>query len=133
MQLHILLLADHAYIDNTTGKLYILGAFNNIGMPQFPGRHEKMTLVVRISSDVTDSTSEQLLTVVLMDEDGEEVLKLSTPFTMRIAPDGSRPHFSMIGELGGVVFKHPGKYVFRVYVGDDELGSSPIDIVATGR
>lgn len=133
MQLHILLIADHAYNDNLTGKLYVLGAFSKIGMIEFPGRHEKMALVVRIGADVTDLTSEQLLTAILMDEDGEEILKLSTPFAIGIAPDGSRPHFDMIGELGGVVFPRPGKYVFRIYVGDDELGSTPIDIVAMRR
>ncbi|CUS05369.2 protein of unknown function [Candidatus Promineifilum breve] len=133
MHLHILLTADHAYIDNATGKLYVLGAFNNIGVPQFPWRYEKMALVVRIGSDVTDRTNEQILTAILMDEDSQEILKLSIPFTLGIAHDGTRPHFDMIGELAGVIFPQPGKYVFRIYVGDDELGSTPIDITALKR
>lgn len=130
MHLHILLTADHAYIDNATGKLYILGAFNNISVAQFPCRHEKMALVVRIGSDVTDRTNEQILTAILMDEDSHEILKLSIPITLSIARDGTRPHFDLIGELGGVIFPQPGKYIFRIYVGDDELGSTPIDITA---
>ena len=133
MQLLVLLTADHAYVDNTTGKLYVLGAFNNIGMAQFPGRHGKMALVVRIASEFTDPTTEQLLTAVLMDEDSVEVLRFEAPFVMTIAPDGSRPYFNLIVELGGVLFPKPGKYLFRVSVGDDDLGSTPIDIVDLRR
>lgn len=133
MRLLILLAADHAYIDNTTGKLYVLGAFNSIGVSQFPGRHDKMALVVRIASEVTDPTTEQTLTALLMDEDGRQILKFESPFTLPIASDGSRPYFSLIVEISGILFPQPGRYALRITVGEDELGSTPIDIVEMKR
>lgn len=133
MQLLILLTADHAYIDNLTGKLYVLGAFNQIIASKFPVRHEKMALVVRIAAEVTDSTTEQTLTSLLMDEDGREILKFEGPFTLPIASDGSRPYFNLIVEVSGVLFPQPGRYLFRISVGDDVLGSTPIDIAEMKR
>lgn len=133
MQPLILLVADHAYIDNLTGKLYVLGAFNNIGMKQFPGRHERMSLVIRIGAELGDSTEERTLAVILMDEDADEVLKLTLPFALPINPDGSRPYFDMVGELGNVIFPRPGRYVFRIYAEDNEIGSIPVDITQFGQ
>lgn len=133
MQLLTLLTADHAYIDNATGKLYVLGAFNKISMTRFPGRQEKMALVVRVSSEVTDPTTEQTLVANLMDEDGREILKFEAPFKMSIASDGSRPYFTVIVELGGLLFPQPGRYVLKISVGDDELGSTPIDILEVNQ
>lgn len=133
MQLLVLLTADHAYTDNVTGKLYVLGSFNRILPTQFPHRHDKMAVVIRIASEVADLTDEQRLTGVLMDEDGREILKFQGPVVFPIASDGSRPYLNLIIELAGIVFPQPGKYEFRVRVGDVDLGSTPIDVVKSGQ
>ena len=129
MKLLILLTADHAYIDSMTGKLYVLGAFNVVYVSKVPAQHDRMSLVIRVTASLGDRTDEQMLTAILMDEDGGEILKLAAQFRLPISSDGSRPYFDMVGELGGVVFPHPGKYVFRVYIDDEEVGTTPIDIV----
>lgn len=131
MQPLVLLISDHAYIDKGTGKLYILGAFNALHARQAPVRHERMSLVIRIAADFGDHTKPRMLTVILMDEDAEEILKLSVPFTLPVAPDGDRPHFDLVGELENVIFPRFGRYVFRVYVEDDEIGTIPVDVIET--
>lgn len=129
MQPLVLVISDHAYIDRGSGKLYILGTFNVIQGRQIPVVHERMSLVIRIAADLGDHAEERLLTVILMDEDAEEVLKLTVPFTLPMIPDGTRPYFDLVGELGNVIFPRFGRYVFRIYVEDDEIGSIPVDVV----
>jgi hypothetical protein len=133
MKLLILLTADHAYVDNSTGKLYVLGAFNQIGAREFPTRHTKLALVTRITSEITDFTSDQLFTVILVDEDGQEILKFEAPIAMPIRKDGNRPHLDTILEIAGILFPEAGAYEFRVSVGDELLGTTPIDIVEIGQ
>ena len=129
MKLLILLTADYAQNESATGKLYVLGAFNRIYTTQLPARHNRMALVTRVSSDVTDITGEQILTASLVDEDGHEILKTEVPFVMPIDSDGSRPHRDIIIEIGGALFPHAGAYEFIISAGDEPLGSTPIDII----
>ena len=129
MKLLILLTADYAQIEGATGKLYVLGAFNRIYAAQLPTRHARMALVARISSEVSDSTGELILSSMLVDADGQEILKFEAPFSMSISRDGSRPYYDLVVEIGGILFPHAGTYEFKVSVGDEILGSTPIDII----
>jgi hypothetical protein len=126
MKLLILSIADHAYIDNATGKIYILGAFNRItplASATFPLRHSVMMLVTKLASDPLE-TGEYLLGIALADEDGNELLRINQPFKMRPSQGGLPSEFNVVVELRDIVFPRAGEFQFRIEVDNEPLGNT---------
>jgi hypothetical protein len=122
----ILSIADHAYIDSATGKIYILGAFNRISLlagANFPIRHRLMTLVIKLASELLE-TGEHLLGVALADEDGNELLRLNQPFEMRPSQGGIPSEFNVLLEIRDIVFHKAGEFQFRIEVDNELLGDT---------
>ena len=122
----ILSIADHAYIDNATGKIYILGAFNRISLlagANFPIRHRLMTLVIKLASELFE-TGEHLLSVALADEDGNELLRINQQFEMRPSQGGIPSEFNVLLEIRDIVFDKAGEFQFSVDVDNEPLDNT---------
>jgi hypothetical protein len=86
MKLLILSVADHAYIDNATRKLYILGAFNRIAASKkqnLPLILQAMTVVVKLGAEL-EEVGEHTLVISLANEDGKELFRVQHPFVVNI-------------------------------------------------
>jgi hypothetical protein len=129
MKLMMCVTADYASIDTGTGKLNILGAFTRITAKQFPARHNRMALVVKIGPELGDHPDPRELSVVLVDEDGTDYLRVSMPFQLPHGDRGVRPEFNAVLELNNLEFPRPGIYEFRVYVDGEMQGQTSIQLV----
>lgn len=129
MKLTISLVADFAYVDTATNKLYILGTFTNINVAHFPTVHRRLVVVIQIKPELGDHAEEHNMRVLMTDPDGTDLVQFTTPFQLPYAQIGPRPSYNMIVELNNLPFPGPGTYQFTVDVDDDELGVIPIEVV----
>lgn len=132
MDVDLALLADAATVD-AAGKLNILGIFDRIGLPSFPGRHRRMALVLRFRAGL-DEAGRHELTIVLKDPSGEEVVRANGALQMRASGSAAREGIRVpqVFNLDGVLFKEPGPYAFDIRVDGEHHASVPLRVVATG-
>jgi hypothetical protein len=129
MKIATLLTADYASIEQPLGKLHILGAFTRILARQFPCVHARMALVIKLKPDLGDHANQRQLDVVLIDEDGTELMRFAVPFEFRYGKQGIRPEFSAVLELNQLHFPRPGLYEFVIYVDHEQQGSTSIELI----
>jgi len=129
MKLLMLITADHASIEQPTGKLNILGAFRNILAANFPAKHRAMSVVIKIGGELGDNQEEHTLGIGIADEDGNNLFQVEGPFSLPHVPAGIQPEHNVVLELRDFVFPHPGIYQINVSV-DNEWKEST-DIVLT--
>ena len=112
MKLDLALIADAATVDGS-GKLNILGIFDQIAAEEFPARHERMCLVLRFIASPAE-TGEREVDLVIRDPEGEELARLSGTVGLGgfSGPDGVR--IPQILHLDGFVFPTPGLYSLDV-------------------
>lgn len=120
MKVLMLIVADHASVEPSTGKLNILGAFRQIQAAAFPTQHPAMSVVTKIGGEYNDKPNPHTLSISLTDEDGHELLNISGPFDMPRADPGIQPEFNTVIELRGIVFPHPNTYSFVVRIDDED-------------
>ena len=125
MQLEILLVADYANVSRN-GKLNVMGIFRDINAPRFPVKHPLMHLIVKLRADLGETDVSRVLTVMLMDEDAKEMMKLSNNFKFPRQVRGRQSEFNAILRFTDLVFPSPGVYVFVVLVDNDHKGELPI-------
>lgn len=128
MDLLLFLAADYATVD-ASGKLNILGAFNTIKAAQYPTQHQLMHLVVRLQPAYGEYGDTRQLRIVLVDEDGTELVQVAGDFELPKVKGGERPEFNAVIALRDLVFPHPGKYEFRLYIDKDQKRELPIRLV----
>jgi hypothetical protein len=120
MKVLMLIVADHASVEPGTGKLNILGAFRQIQAAHFPVQHHTMYLVIKLGGETGDKPNPHTLFVSFADEDGHELLNISTPFKMPRVNPGIQPEFNAVMEFRDLVFPHPGAYSFAVRVDKED-------------
>lgn len=129
MEARILLVADFASVD-ATGKLNVIGAFNQIWARGFPVVHPQMSLVVRLVAELGEFDQPRNLSIVLWDEDGNEVWKTpDVTFQVKKPESGKRAEHNAIISLQGMTFQKPGAYSFNVYVDREFRGTIPVDLL----
>jgi hypothetical protein len=129
MKITTLLTADHASVEQATGKVHILGAFTRIFAEQFPCIHRRMAVVIKLRPDLGDHANERELALVLKDENGIELMRFSVPFTFNYGDLGVRPEFNAVLELNNLHFPKAGLYEFEVYVDDQLQGGTSIELI----
>lgn len=128
MELLTILAADYANIAQG-GKLNVMGIFRNIYATSFPARHLSMILVVKLGADIGEFDDDRSLTIKLMDQDGNELMRFSSPIKIPKPSGGQRPEVNAILQINEIVFPQPGRYQFSVQVDKDFKGSLPIDVI----
>ena len=127
----ILSIADQAYMDNITGKLYITGAFNRIHLrpgTNFPIRHQSMTLVIKLASEFTDRLGEHAISITLLDGDDKELLRVDQTFVIKRHQGGLPSESNFLLEIRDIVFHKSGEYQFSIDI-DDEFFDSTVLVV----
>ncbi len=133
MEIDLALLADAATVDGT-GKLSVLGIFDQIAAAGFPARHGRIALVLRFSTamgEVGDHTVEIRLT----GPGSAEVLriegKMGIPEGVPLPPSGHRN--AQVLNLDGVIFPVPGMYSFEISLDGEHRLSIPLTVSQVGR
>lgn len=131
MDIDLALLADAATID-AAGKLNILGIFDRIAVPAFPGRHRRMSLVLRFRAGF-DEVGRHDLDIVLKSPDGEEVVRAGGSFQLGASGAAAREGIVVpqVFNLDRVVFRTPGTYGFDIRVDGEHHVTVPLRVVAT--
>ncbi len=122
------LLADAATLDSS-GKLYILGVFDQINVARFPARHQRMSVVLRMSGGGED-IGQHKLTIRLKDPGGEEMFAASGEINVAsgrsIVERGIRvPH---VLNIDGVVLKKPGTHRVEILLDGRHEASFPLQV-----
>lgn len=117
MKLDLALIADAATVDGS-GKISILGIFDQIAAQEFPARHERMCLVLRFIASASE-TGEREVDVIIRGPEGDEMARLSGTVGLSgfSGPDGVR--IPQILHLDGFVFPVPGLYAMDVSIDGD--------------
>jgi len=130
MKIKIFTTADYANVDPGTGKLNILGAFNRIAASQFPTKHPRMVLALRLgaNSPLEDAQPHDVK-VVLTDEDGLELFQINTTVQLPVDTTGTRQDANWTIEFNALEFPHPGVYEFSVMEDGEQIGETTIDLI----
>lgn len=133
MDIDLALLADAATID-ASGKLNILGIFDRIAVPGFPGRHGRMCIVLRFQAGIHQAGRHELA-ITLVGPDGSEVARANGAFQVTASPTAVSEgvHLPQVLNVDGIVFQQPGRYAFDVRVDGEHEVSIPLTVVGTGQ
>lgn len=132
MEIDLALLADAATID-ASGKLNILGIFDRLGLSDFPGRHGRMSLVLRFRAGI-DRAGRHELGIVLKGPEGEEVVRADGSLQFGPGSEAAREGIVVpqVFNLDGLVFQAPGRYAFDILVDGEHHATVPLRVVSTG-
>lgn len=125
MEVLVLLAADYANLERS-GKINVMGIFNDINAATFPMRHPLIHLIVKLGAELGELSQSRTVTVKLLDEDGNELLSIPQHIEVPKGSGGRRPEMNFILELRDVVFQRPGRYDFAVLIDNDQKKDLPI-------
>jgi len=128
MELLMILTADYANIA-LGDKLNVMGIFGTISSTSFPAKHSKMHLVIKLGAELGEYGQDRVMTIILNEPDGKEVLRFPMNIKVPEIKDGHRPEINAIIELQDIIFPFPGRYHFTVLIDKDHKGSLPLDVV----
>ena len=119
MKTLLFLIADHANITGD-GKLNVMGIFNNINASKFPARHPSMHLIAKLGPELSEYGQKRTFTVILMDADGNHIMKLSGEFDVPKGESDKKPEVNIILDLKDIILPKPGRYQFVLLVDKDQ-------------
>lgn len=127
LRTEIIALCDYASISRE-GKLSISGIFDEIRVQKFPGGVARAFLVATVNG--TPNTSYSLNLKVESENMGKSPLK-DLNLNAMTAPNGKN---NLIIELVNLGFEKEGNYHFKIYNGDQEVGSTLLKVFpSTGK
>lgn len=120
-RLNFIHFADEAFTSAETGKLNIIGVFDQINAPVFPARHGKFCVVINIEASPGKHSLEFDFTHAgkkLMGMKGEAV--------------SQTPHLQFINSVADFTFPEPGIYSVEVRVDGELVGKKSVELKKTG-
>ncbi len=126
------LTADYATVDQATGKLNVLGAFNRIFAQSFPAVHPRMSVAIKlVASEPTETSEPRPIEVSLFDADRQSppLFQMSGMVQLPVDNRGFRQDANVLLELNGLEFPRAGTYEFVVTVNGEEIGDAPIELI----
>lgn len=109
------------------GKLSVLGIFDNINAPQYPARHPRIDLALRLQCKTEDIGLRHPIRIDLIDEDG--LLLSRSEGSIDVATDlAEPPTISLVHTFENLVFPKPGRYVVHVFLSGHHLRDIPLNL-----
>lgn len=133
MQLQYVILADSAQILPDGTFVIIRGGVEYINAPSFPAMNPSLALVARVALNPDDFDHEHRFRVELQTPDGTNVTPAqgNSTFTPRAHAATNQvftPGYVFVVNFPGLVFPMAGTYQFRLFVDDQEVGATPINL-----
>lgn len=119
--LEALVLADHIYSDQASGKRVIAGTFNVIWAKAFPAKHNVITFAYIALTEIHGTVNIKL---VHRDLSNDEALMASHEIPVRSPSPLETMNLSI--EIPPFRLPHEGTYAFEVYADGELLGSKRI-------
>ncbi len=123
----IIALCDYASISRE-GKLSINGIFDEIRVQKFPGGLARAFLVATISG--TPDTAYKLN--LKIETKNNKNVNPSLGNTILETVTGPNGRNNLVIELNGLPFEEEGDYVFKLYEGNHEVGSTLLKVFQQG-
>lgn len=123
MQVKYAFFCDAANVD-ASGKLNVLGVFQNVQASQFPYTHPKMTFVAGIESRISEAGKHQIK-IVFIDEDGKNVLP---PLTGVFETSPGQLNSNFLLDLVNISFPKAGVYMADIVVDNNSIRSESITV-----
>lgn len=117
-RLQALLLADHVYKDQATGKFVLAGTFRQLWASQFP-THFSQRIHAFVS--LTDLRGRSSIRLRYVDSADLAVLLETPPLEIECEDPLETLEFAV--EIPGFPMPHPGAYTFELHADGDLLGS----------
>jgi len=129
MEVALALLADAGNISQE-GKLNVLGAFNIVFVPQFPGSIPRCCLILRFEAAVEEKGTQQQIELRFVDPDGRVLFSFSS--RLIVPADGPAGPVTLDAVIGvdGITFHGAGQH--RIEISIDGQNKRNVEIsVAT--
>jgi hypothetical protein len=124
MKIDLSLLCDAATVD-PSGKLNVLGVFDRIHAREFPARHGRLCLVLRLETRAVDA-GERIAEIRLVTPAGEDLVRLDGKIQIGPASGDTISRIPQVLNLDGIVFPEAGTYRFEVSVDGEPMASVPL-------
>ena len=118
MEITFAVLADAANA-SASGKLNILGVFDELNSRRFPARHPQLALVFRAEAGPGEFGQTKVIEVHISDEDGKPVGGARAEVSIPDHPGRLRFTSNHIIEFRDTVWPEPGTYQFSIMVDRD--------------
>jgi len=121
LRLQALLLADHIYRDEGSGKYVIAGTFHQVNVATFP---TTLVRTVGIFVSLSGLTGKAALDVELVEvASGESLMRTRS---MEVSCDHPDQPVELALEVPPLPLPRPGRYVFRLLVNGAPLGEATV-------
>ena len=120
--LNAMLICDQAIREEGTGKVSLIGIFENINARQFPLRLGFLCVYAKL----TDAEGQYDIRLELVRL--ENLLAIGQGQLMITVEDRMAP-VEIIFQLSGLVFAEPGRYEFRLYANEKSVGIKSFTVV----
>lgn len=127
MTIDLSLLCDAATVD-AAGKLNVLGVFDRIQAREFPARHGRVCLVIRLAARAGDA-GEHTAEIRLVTPDGDDLVRLDGKLQVGPAHGDEVTRIPHVLNLDGLVFPKAGAYSFEIAIDGESLASIPLRLV----
>ena len=121
--LNALLLCDHTIREHGTGKISLIGIFENISAARFPVVHRALSVYAKLG-DAEGHYAIRLELVRLEDSHVVAEGALQASFADRMTPG------ELIFALENLALERPGRYEFRLYANDRFVAAKSFTVVA---
>lgn len=128
MKVRFAALADYSNVSRE-GKLNILGMFDIIHCLEFPAVHNEMQLVLRFEADVSERGQQKNVEVRLINDRGDELLKLAGQLSVPMAQPGEFIISNQVLVFRSLTFPSPGDYQFDIYIDGTQAAGTPLKVV----
>jgi hypothetical protein len=128
MTIDLSLLCDAATLD-AGGKLNILGVFDRIHAREFPARHGRICLVLRVAATATDA-GEHKAEIRLVTPGGDDLVRLDGSLQVGPGRGDEVTRIPHVLNLDGVVFPEAGNYRFEVSLNGEHAVTLPLRLLA---
>ncbi|AGK96728.1 DUF6941 family protein [Clostridium pasteurianum] len=112
---------DSAYMDQTTGKMNVVGIYNEIGSKYFPTHLKITSFVVLLEKSIFEDPPKEIH-VDFIDEDGRKFYASET-YTFE---DNSKPDKNKIYRLTNLTFNTLGVYAANIFVDGNFIKSAKL-------
>jgi hypothetical protein len=124
-RLQALLLADHIYRDEGSGKYVIAGTFYQITLPSFPTTFSRS---IGLFVSLYDFVGEAKFSLQFVDIQNNRILMQMTPFELTwLEP---QQHMEFAVEIPPLPLPEAGRYAFQLLINDELVGESVLIVRA---
>ena len=116
------ILCDHIYRDEDSGKCVIAGTFNRVFLQEFPGSYQPASIYLNLS----DFSGQHTIAFRFKHLSTDEILDESPPF--QLIHEDRREHHECIFDLPPLNFPEPGRYTLEIVYDDtDVIGHADVE------